>query len=207
VARLARLVELARRVFEVVPVDVLEWRTTNEVPTPTQIEDAAVHPISREETQWRDALPSDRSKKVESFFARGDQGYVATVGGEFAGWTWLSRVSHRDPWSGLRIRVARDEAYAYATLVEEPYRPLGIAAVLVSRLLSDVQKDPAMSRVYGWVDCRNREAQALYRMMFGFTQVQRVRRVHLPRAGLQLPWSDDPKFGPVSRVGRHSTVA
>jgi hypothetical protein len=68
-----------------------------------------------------------------------------------------------------------------------------------------VQNDSALSRVYGWVDQRNREAQVLYRMMFGFTQVQRVRRVHLlRRVGFQLPGSDDPKFGPVSRAGRHS---
>jgi GNAT superfamily N-acetyltransferase len=186
-------------------VDVLEWRSTTALPTPTQSEGIAVHPLSPDETRWLDVLPRDRSKLVESFFGRGDHGYVATVGGQFAGWTWLSRTPHRDPWSGLRIRMASDEAYAYATLVREAYRPLGIAAVLVAKLLSEAQSDPAISRVYGWVDCRNREAQVLFRMMFGFTQVQRVRSVHfLRRFGLQVPWSDEPRFGPVSRVGRHS---
>jgi ribosomal protein S18 acetylase RimI-like enzyme len=188
-------------------VDVLEWRATRKIPRTTQVEGASIHLLSREQTGVRDVLPRDRSKRVASFLARGDQGYVVTVGGQFAGWMWLSHVSHRDPWSGLRIRIAPDEAYAYALWVEEAYRPLGIAPLLVSRLLSEVQKDPALSRVYGWVDCRNREMQVLIRLMFGFTQVQRVRRVRLPRLGWQLPWSDHPKFGPVSRVGRHSTAA
>jgi hypothetical protein len=132
---------------------------------------------------------------------------VATVDDRFAGWMWLSRTSHRDPWSGLHIRLAPDEAYAYAMRAEKADRHLGIAAVLVSRLLSDVRGDRAISRVYGWVDRRNRESQTLLRMMFGFKQVQRVRRLRTLRIGWQVPWSDDPKFGPVSRVGRHSTVA
>jgi hypothetical protein len=47
----------------------------------------------------------------------------------------------------------------------------------------------------------------MLRMMYGFIQVQRVWRAHASRIGWQVPWSDNPKFGPVSRVGRHSTVA
>ena len=86
-------------------------------------------------------------------------------------------------------------------------RELGIAGVLMSRLLSDARGDRAISRVYGWVDRRNREMQLMLRMMYGFTQVQGVWRASAPRLGWQVPWSDNPKFGPVSRVGRHSTVA
>jgi GNAT superfamily N-acetyltransferase len=202
-----RLAKLRRRLFEVIPVDVLEWRSSTELPTPTEAEGVAIRRLSPEDLGARDLVPKIRSKAVDSFLARGDKGYVATVGDRFAGWVWLSRVSHRDPWSGLHIRIARDEAYAYAMSVEKADRELGIAAVLMSRLLSDVRSDRAISRVYGWVDRRNREMQLLLRMMYGFTQVQRVWRARTPRTGWQVPWSDNPKFGPVSRVGRHSTVA
>ncbi len=188
-------------------MDVLEWRSSNEIPSPTEAQGVAIRRLSPEDLGARDVLPKDRSKVVDSFLARGDQGYVATVGDRFAGWVWLSRISHRDPWSGLHIRLARDEAYTYAMWVEEADRELGIAGVLMSRLLSDVRSDRAISRVYGWVDRRNREMQLMLRMIYGFTQVQRVRRAHVPRLGWQVPWSDDPKFGPVSRVGRHSTAA
>jgi GNAT superfamily N-acetyltransferase len=191
----------------VIPVDVLEWRSSTEIPSPTGADGVAILPLSAEELGARDVVPKSRSKAVNSFLSRGDQGYVATVGDRFAGWVWLSRVSHRDPWSGLQIRIARDEAYAYAMRVEKADRELGIAGVLMSRLLSDARSDRAITRVYGWVDRRNREMQLMLRMMYGFTQVQGVWRASVPRIGWQVPWSDNPKFGPVSRVGRHSTVA
>jgi hypothetical protein len=202
----ARLTNLGRRLFEVVPVDVLEWRSGNEIPNPVEAESVAIRRLSPKEPDARDVLPKHPSKVVDSYLARGDHGYVATVGDRFAGWVWLSRTSHRDPWSGLHIRIAPDEAYAYALRAEKADRQLGIAAVLMSRLLSDVRGDRAISRVYGWVDRRNRESQTLLRMMYGFAQVQRVRRLRALHIGWQVPWSDDPKFGPVSRVGRHSTV-
>jgi GNAT superfamily N-acetyltransferase len=191
----------------VIRVDVLEWLSSSEIPSPTEVDGVAIRRLTAVDPRARDLLPMSRSEVVDSFFARGDQGYVATVGDRFAGWVWLSRVSHRDPWSGLHIRIARDEAYAYAMWVEEAHRPLGIAGALMSRLLSDVRSDREISRVYGWVDHRNREMQFMLRMMYGFTQIQRVWRASLPRIGWQVPWSDKPRFGPVSRVGRHSRAA
>jgi GNAT superfamily N-acetyltransferase len=188
-------------------VDVLEWRSSDDIPKPTAPEGVAIRPLSAEDRTARQLVPQSRFKVVDSYLARGDRGYVATVGDRFAGWIWRSRVSHRDPWSGLHIRIAPDEAYAYAMWVEETHRQLGLGGVLMSRLLYDVRDDPTISRVYGWVDQRNREMQVLLRLMYGFTPVQRVLRAHLPRVGWQVPWSDEPRFGPVSRVGRHSSVA
>jgi ribosomal protein S18 acetylase RimI-like enzyme len=196
----------ARKFLVASRVDVIEWRSTEKIPQPPQVPNAAIHRVfSPEPGEWRDLLPRRRRKTIKPFLARGDQGYLATISGQFAGWIWLSRVSHRDPASGLHIRLAPDEAYSYAMWVDSAYRDLGIAGVLVSTMLSDIQKGPPISRVYGWVDPRNRESQVLLRMVFGFTQVQQVRRIHLVRRGWQVPRSDHPRFGPVSRVGRHST--
>jgi GNAT superfamily N-acetyltransferase len=206
VAQARRLVERALP-FGVLPVDVFEWRSSNEIPSPTETQDVSIRRLSPEDLGARDVLPENQFKAVDSFLARGDRGYVATVGDRFAGWVWLSRVSHRDPSSGLHIRLAPDEAYAYAMTVEKAHRQQGIAGVLMARLLSDVRGDPTVSRVYGWVDRRNRKMQFMLRMMFGFTQIQRVWRANLVRIGWQVPGSDNPKFGPVSRVGRHSKVA
>jgi GNAT superfamily N-acetyltransferase len=192
--------------IDVIPVDVLEWRSSDEIPNPRGADSVAIRRLSPNDLGALDLVPESRSKVVDSFLTRGDEGYVATVGDRFAGWVWLSRVSHRDPWSGLHISIAGDEAYAYAMSVEKADRERGIAGVLMSRLLSDVRNDRAISRVYGWVDRRNRKMQLMLRMMYGFTQIQRVWRVRVPRIGWQVPLSDKPKFGPVSRVGRHSTV-
>jgi acetyltransferase (GNAT) family protein len=209
VALPSRLAEIAaHRIFEIVPVDIVEWRSTNKLPNPPPIEGAAIRRVSKDDSGWRDIVPGEHHKTVEADFARGDRGYLATVGGRFIGWIWMSRVSHRDPWSGLHIQIAPDEAYAYAAWVDDAHRHLGISGLLLSTLLSDLQAEPAISRVYGWIDSRNREMQVLLRMMFGFTQAQQVRRaLLLGRIGWQVPGSDNPKFGPVSRVGRHSTEA
>jgi ribosomal protein S18 acetylase RimI-like enzyme len=197
---------LARKFVAANRVDVIEWRSSQEIPQPPDVPNAAIHrTFSAEPGEWLDVLPRRRRRTIKPFLARGDHGYLATVSGQFAGWIWLSRVSHRDPVTGLHIRLAPDEAYSYAMWVLSAYRHLGIAAVLVSTMLSDIQRAPAIRRVYGFIDPRNRESQLLLRMVFGFTQVQQVRRIHLVRRGWQVPRSDHPRFGPVSRVGRHST--
>jgi ribosomal protein S18 acetylase RimI-like enzyme len=206
VAAANRIAELSRHFVDVVPVDVFAWYASNPVPEPPQIENAAIHQLSRQQPESRDVLPHNRSKEARPFVARGDRGYLATLDGRFAGWLWLSRVSHRDPWSGLRLRIAPDEAYLYALWAEPDYRKLGVGALLMSAVLSDMQREPEVNCVYGWVDSGNREMQVLIRMAFGFTQVQRVRRARLLHLiGWQVPWSDAPRFGPVSRAGRHST--
>lgn len=149
-------------------------------------------------------LPADRHARTRAFLARGDEGLVGRVDGAFAGEVWLSRASHRDPYSGLRIRLADDEAYAYALWVEPEHRPHGVAAVLMTAMLQVVADDPVLSRVYGWVDQRNRESQVLLRLL-GFERVQEVRRLHvLHRLGCALPGTARPRYGPLSRRGRHS---
>ena len=149
-------------------------------------------------------VPPARRSRVRTFLGRGDEGFVGHVEGRFAGWVWLSRVSHRDPYSGLRIRLAADEAYAYALWVEPEDRPQGVAAVLMTAMLTAVADDPALTRVYGWVDQRNRESQMLLRLL-GFERTQQVRRLHLlHRIGRPLPWTVEPPYGPLSKAGRHA---
>jgi ribosomal protein S18 acetylase RimI-like enzyme len=174
------------------------------VPT---VEDGAIRVLARGRTATREVLPSSYAKTAKRFLRRGDRGHVATVSGSFAGWMWLSRTSHRDPWSGLRFRLAPDEAYVYSMWVEPEFRPLGVGAMLMASQLSEVQRAGEVSRVYGWVDSPNREMQLLIRMVFGFEQVQTVRRARLLHMiGLQLPGTDEPKSGPVSGSGRHSAA-
>ncbi|HEX8159597.1 MAG TPA: GNAT family N-acetyltransferase, partial [Solirubrobacteraceae bacterium] len=165
-----------------------------------------VHKLTADDFSAHEAIvPPDQRRDVRKFFARRDVGYVAVVDGRFAGWIWISRVTHRDPWSGLWIRLAADEAYSYAMWVLPDYRALGVAGVLVSRLLSDARRDPAIRRVYGWIDRENRQSQTLLRLVFGFSQVQELKRVHLlNRVGFKLPRSDRPPFGPFSATGNHS---
>lgn len=91
--------------------------------------------------------------------------------------------------------------------VSPRYRPLGLAAALVARMLSDLRDEEGVTRVYGWVDTRNREPPVLLRVVFGFTRVETAKHAHLVR---RIGWqggSDQPRFGPLSRMGRHSDPA
>jgi GNAT superfamily N-acetyltransferase len=189
-----------QKLLEVVKVDVLCWepvRPLREPRTRVPVELRRMNAATRSE--WLSVVSPGRRRGAERFLARGDEGWMALVAGRYAGWMWLSRVSHRDRWSGLRIRLAPGEAYAYALWVEPADRPNGVAAALMTATLGDVRDDPALTRVYGWVDKRNRESQMLVRML-GFKPVQEVKRLHvLSRIGLQVPFTDRPPGGMVSR--------
>jgi ribosomal protein S18 acetylase RimI-like enzyme len=200
----SRLTALRARLFEVVETTVLARELDRPVPA---------HPAgSRLEivqlAPGRPAgvvLPPKASAHVRPFLARGDTGLVALDDGRPVGWIWLSRVSHRDPWSGLVIRLAPDEAYAYDLWTRPEARQAGAGPALVGAMLREAQAEPGLIRVYGWVDRRNRESQILLRML-GFRDVQTVRRVHvLRRRGWMVRGSDHGGFGPLSEQGRHST--
>jgi RimJ/RimL family protein N-acetyltransferase len=150
-----------------------------------------------------EAIPKKRWPRIQFYLHRGDTGYIGTVDGKYVGEVWLSRVTHRGPWSGLLIQLAPDEAYAHSLWVTGEYRAQGVPVALMVRMLQAVADDPALTRVYGWVDRRNRESQTLLRLL-GFTDVQRVKRLHVLRWGRQVPRSDKPAWGPLSTRGRHS---
>lgn len=97
--------------------------------------------------RWRDLVPKAEWRNAERSLVRGDQGYLATIDGDYARRIWASRASHRDPRSGLRIRLAPGEAYAYAIEVDARYRPLGLAAALVATTLSDLREAEEVRRV------------------------------------------------------------
>ena len=202
-----RALGLLRRPIEILETDLIEWDASRAVPEPkvrpgTEI--VRLGPDSADEN-WRQRVPSSRHGAITWSQARADTAFLAFVDGHFAGWMWLGRNSCRYPGSGLKIRLAPDEAYSYGLWVDEQYRPYGVAAALIARLLRDAQADRGVSRVYGWVDRRNRESDIVLRMVFGFKQAQRIKRIQvLRRWGRQLPFSAHPRSGPLSLVGRHS---
>jgi hypothetical protein len=63
--------------------------------------------------------------QVPAAITRGDVAYVATVDVQVVGWIWLSRVSDRDSWSGLRFSLAPAECYAHDLWSLPQYRTQG----------------------------------------------------------------------------------
>jgi RimJ/RimL family protein N-acetyltransferase len=197
------VLEWSRRLLEVVDTDVLERDLTGapvraRVSGPVRVVRSDANNLSSA------ALRPAPQRHVAPFLRRGDTGLLAVHEGEAVGWIWLSRVSHRDPWSGLRIHLAPDEGYAYDLWTEPDLRHLLLGQALVGSLLAHAQDDLGLSRVYGWVDSRNRGSEVLLRML-GFTDAQSVQRVHvLHRVGWMRRGSDRPPYGPLSRNGRHA---
>ncbi|MCW2673421.1 MAG: Acetyltransferase family protein [Frankiales bacterium] len=196
--------ELSRYLLEVVDTDALERDLTSgpvRVPAPA----GGVNIVRTDEGDSDSAaLTPAQQRHVRPFLRRGDTGLLAMRGDDTVGWIWLSRVSHRDPWSGLRIRLAPDEGYAYDLWTEPGLRYLLLGQALVGSLLAHAQGDLGLTRVYGWVDQRNRGSDVLLRML-GFSDAQSVQRVHvLHRVGWKRRGSDCPPYGPLSRHGRHT---
>src|SRR3954470_20282437 len=96
----ARVAAGRRRIVDVVPVDVVAWESSRKVPRPTPKADVRVRVLAAGGTHVLAVLPSNQAVKVPPFLERGDVGYIATVDDRFAGWVWLSRTTHCDPWSG-----------------------------------------------------------------------------------------------------------
>lgn len=202
-----RLRERLGRLVDVVDTDILMWEAVKEPRRPQAQVPLEFRTVDRAALdELRGTVPDGLHREAGAFLERGDTGFAALAGDAFAGWVWLSRRSHRDPWSGLRICLAPDEAYAYALWVEPDLRPKGVARALMTRMLHEVFADPVLTRVYGWVDKRNRESQMLLRLL-GFKDVQHVKRAMvLDRLGRQIPGTDRPRFGPLSRDGRHRSA-
>jgi GNAT superfamily N-acetyltransferase len=200
-----RLRARVERVVEVVEVDLLVWEAEKEPRRPqAQVPLEFRRVDARSLPELRALVPARLYADAERFVGREDRGFAAVTGdGAFAGWVWMSRRPHRDPWSGLTIRLAPDEAYGYALWTPPELRPKGVARALMITMLHEVYADPSLARLYGWVDRRNRESAMLHRLL-GFKDVQEVKRARvLNRFGMKVPRSDRPRFGPLSKDGRH----
>lgn len=201
----ARVRSQLERLVQVLEVDLLAWEGAKEPRRPQAQVPLEFRPVNAQTLgDLAPIVPPELYADGSRFVARGDRGFAAvTEDGRFAGWVWMSRRSHRDAWSGLTIRLAPDEAYGYALWTPPELRPKGVARALMITMLHEVHADPSVTRLYGWVDRRNRESAMLHRLL-GFTDVQEVKRARvLNRVGMKLPRTDKPRFGPLSKDGRH----
>jgi hypothetical protein len=192
---------ILRRVFAVYTVDIVQRDTAQAPRAPMVQADLKLHKVTSEEGHFLNRAPVGvrRLKRARQDLARGDVAYVATLDGEIVAWVWVSRVSHRDPWSGLRFHLSLGECYAYDLWSLPTARELGAGAFVMAGLLCDLARDTRLRRVYAYIDRANARSQVLNRMMFGFSNVQVVRHVRLFNSlGWQLPLTDRPAVGPCS---------
>jgi hypothetical protein len=198
--------EIRRRpLFEAVRLDIIERDVEAPLPRLKPIPGAELRRIGPGHSEgWRELLPRKRWKIATLGLKEGHEMIFLMYQGDLAARILYTLSSWRDPRSRISYRLAPGEAYAYGMEAYPEYRHLGAAATVVAAMMADLRAAGAQ-RLYGAVDQPNRESQVLMRMMFGFTQVQSVKRMLvLRRIGWQAPGTDEPSFGPVSKAGRHS---
>jgi ribosomal protein S18 acetylase RimI-like enzyme len=191
-----------RRITAVHTVDIVRRETAQQPPAVRTGAEFVLHRATSAEDPLllRAPVGARRFRRVPAAVVRGDVAYVATVDVQVVGWIWVSRVSHRDQWSGLRFSLTPAECYAYDLWSLPQYRTLGVGAFLLAGLLQDLAEDPTLQWVYGYVDRANTRNQLLLRMVFGFRTVQAVKHIcMLDSRGWQIPFTDRPPGGPCSR--------
>lgn len=155
--------------------------------------------------ELRDVLYPDRLRLLPERARRGDVCMVAHVEDQVAGWLFFSRVSHRDPWSGLHVRLASDERYGYDLWIKSRYRRSGVGLYLAKMGFRWVSMwgDPVW--MYFTVDRENVASQNLVREALYARDIGKVSWARVgDRWGMVVPFSTRPRYGPFSRRGRHS---
>ena len=135
--------------------------------------------------------------------ARGDFGLAALDGATCAGRIWVTTVSHRDAFAGLRITLGPGEAWCFGLWVERRYRGLGVASVILESAMHELQHDGA-TVFYAVIESGNFPSQATATAAGWVTSGDVVFVRILNRLGLQVPFSVRPRTGPVAprhRVG------
>lgn len=194
------LAPIIKRIFYVLSFDLLVRDLTRPLPSGRlHHRDLVLQRIAMDERPWWEGLMSPKAlKQVRAALADGDVASVALLRGRIVGQAWATRVTKGD----VRVRLAADEAYIYGLGTDARYRSMGTALAVMSELLSSLACD-GVSRVYGYVDRRNRTSQVVHRTLLGFVQVQQARRVRLFRRwGFVIPGSVHPASGPLVTSSR-----
>jgi|GEM_PF-5913002 len=131
---------------------------------------------------------------------------VALVDGRPVGRIWETFVSERRWFSGIpRVRLAERETFMFDLFVEREYRRSNIGMTMADYFfkLYDPELDN-IDYVYGFISYENAPS-ILWHYSIGFNIAQTINYLAVgPRIKWRIPFSDNPRFGPLSRRGRYS---
>ena len=146
-------------------------------------------------------------KDARASMAKGDlRIIVALVDGRPIGRIWELVASERRLFSGIpRVRLGPNESFMFDLFVEREYRRSNIGMTMADYFFN--LYPPATSHmryVYGFISYEN-AASILWHHSIGFNIVQTINYLAVgPRIKWKVPFSDMPRFGPMSRKGRHT---
>lgn len=199
---LSALVRKMKKVIVLHRVHVLRGPIGEPPPLPDPRHQLSLHIATDPDDEvLRRSLPAKRLPYAKGCLSRGDRAYLAFAGGELAGWSFIALRSHRDPSTGLRIRLDPGDAYSYDSWVNSTFRDRGVFRFLFGNAYIDLRANGLASTMVGYVLGSN-EAAFRASAPFGLSRVQEVSIVQvMGRWGAQVPFSERPRRGPVSRKG------
>ena len=155
--------------------------------------------------------PAERLELMKGPFARGAVVILAIhiPTDRAIGKMWLLTQSpiEGDGKRGLLpIKLAKDEAFLFDLWVHEDFRrqAVGITMAYEMGAMAD-EFFPEKRWVYGYAHVDNEASMSLMWDIYGMWTVQRIKEYEIGdyHVGV-VPNSDEPKFGPFSKRGRHS---
>jgi len=131
---------------------------------------------------------------------------VALKDGEPVGRIWETIATEKARFSGVpRIRLADDEFFMFDLWVEREYRRGGLASTMAHAFFT--KYDPEVTHMtcgYGFVSYDN-VPSILWHHSVGFQIAQTMNYLSIGDSiKWKIPFSEMPRSGPMSRVGRHT---
>ena len=140
--------------------------------------------------------------------AEGKWRIMVAVEGRRAGGAHLGGAGLRA--SNVRRGAARaarhDEAFMFDLFVEREYRRSNIGMTMAALLLLALRpgRHTRIKYVYGFISYENAPS-ILWHFSVGFNIVQTINYLAIgPRIKWKIPFSDNPRFGPMSNKGRYN---
>jgi GNAT superfamily N-acetyltransferase len=129
---------------------------------------------------------------------------VALEDGEIVAHVWVASRSVRGWFNGVvDLRLRDDEAYAFDLYIRPEHRRASLGNEMGFRLVQTF-RDRGVDWAYTHVLFEN-AGSVIWHHTFGYNWVQMFNYLTIgPRIWWRFPFSASPRFGPMSRTGRHS---
>ncbi len=130
---------------------------------------------------------------------------VALKGGDPVGRIWEIFDDEKSYFSGVpRVKLGPGEAFMFDLFVEREYRRSNIGMTMADYFFKLYPIDGPTQYIYGFISYENAPS-ILWHHSIGFNVVQTINYLAIgERIKWKIPFSDVPRFGPLSRKGRHS---
>ncbi len=176
------------------PVDEVD--EAFEIVQVTEPDDPILHKITQKWQQpYARKMLSDRRGRV----------IVALKDGEPIGRIWEIFASERSYFAGVpRVKLAEGETFMFDLFVEREYRRSNIGMTMADYFFNLYDPETThVKYVYGFISYENAPS-ILWHYSIGFNIVQTINYLSIgERIKWKIPFSDMPRFGPMSRKGRH----